>query len=168
MRYKIIIITIITILWGVTSCATRNLVVKVYDGPERDKASLASIERDKTPNAFSINGMDGFEYALLYKVDTISVTRSKNGISPKRCEILPGTHTIEVFHKQIKKFKNRTFITTNGRYLITFEAKAGETYIVKADTDPLKREVDVYVINNSSGERIESTAKYRYTLKDKE
>ena len=51
---------------------------------------------------------------------------------------------------------------------MTFDAKAGKTYIIHTDTDPKTSMVDVYVTDANSGERIESTVDYIYKLIDKE
>ena len=150
------IIVIFAILVGISSCVSKNRIVKVYDPLEQNTASLAFIERGDIPNSHSQE-----EYVLVYQVDSIIVAEGRTAIAPKRCEILPGKHTIEVFHRK------RVAPYILGRYLVTFEAEAGKTYSIKAETDPIKREVDISVIDINSGERIASTSTHRFLLRDK-
>ena len=149
-------IAILAILVMFSSCYSKNRIVKVYDPQEQNTASLAFIERGNLPDTHSQE-----EYVLVYQVDSIKVAEGTHAIAPKRCEILPGRHTIEVFHRK------RVAPYILGRYLVTFEAEAGKTYSIKAETDQIKREVDISVIDINSGERIKSTASYRFVLRDK-
>ena len=53
---------------------------------------------------------------------------------------------------------------THKHYLITFTAVAGQKYTIMAVTDAESKEVEIYVINDSNGERVESS----YKLKEEE
>lgn len=175
MKSKTLIIAIMAILLGCSSCVSSKYAKaydrteKAYAGPEQNKASLAYIDMGETLVASSYasikKGDIPAEYKeglLLFQVDSIPVTEGKQAISPKHCEILPGTHTVEVFHRQWDYL-----IFFLGRYYVTFDAEAGKTYSIKADTDHEKREVDLYVFDSETGERIASTVEYKYTLKEK-
>lgn len=174
MKSKTLIIAVIVILIGFSSCVSSKYAKaydrteKAYIGPEQNKASLATIDMGEILASSSIANIkkgnipaDYKEYLLLFQVDSIPVTKGVQALSPKRCEILPGVHTIEVIHRQ---YDYLTFFL--GRYLVTFKAEAGKTYSIKADTNHEKREVDMYVIDSETGERIDSTIEYKYTLNE--
>lgn len=154
-------ITIIVLLLGIISCGAptkiTNIIAKAYDGPEQDAASLAFIERD---NFQQIKEEE--EFTLLLQVDSISVVTGKNHTTPQRCDILPGVHTVEILHRQLH------YPHFLGCYLVTFEAEIGKTYAIRANTDHTKREVDIYVIDVSSKERIMSTVDQKYILNNKD
>lgn len=174
MKSKTLIKAIMAILLGCFSCVSSRFAKaydrteKAYAGPEQNKASLASIDMGETLVATSYasikKGNIPAEYKeclLLFQVDSIPVTEGKYAISPRHCEILPGTHTVEVFHRQWDYL-----IFFLGRYFVTFDAEAGKTYSIKADTDHEKRVVDIYVFDSETGEQIASTVEYKYTLKE--
>lgn len=147
---------IITLLAG-GSCVSTKITVRAYDGPKRNPASLAFIEREDLQLIKQEK-----EYTLLTQVDSIPVTTGKQHVTPQRCDILPGTHTVEILHRQLQ---SPYFL---GCYLVTFEAEAGKTYTIKANTDHTKRVVDIYVIDVSSQERIISTVDRKYILNNKD
>ena len=51
---------------------------------------------------------------------------------------------------------------------MTFNAEAGKTYRIYSNTDLLKRELDVYVVDVNSGQRVPSTVTHRFTIRGKE
>ena len=147
------VFTITAMLVGLSSCLSRkmNKIVRVYDGPVRETTSICVIDRGERPKAKE-------EFTLVFKIDSVFVLSGKFGVVPKRCEFLPGVHTIEIEHRAL------VFPYDLGRYLVTFCAQAGKTYYIKANTDQNTQEVDIYVTDANSGDRIESTTKRRFSL----
>ena len=155
---------------------------KGYVGAKQEKAALATINQGN--NKLTPNGWNSKEAALLIQVDSITVGNYFKGY-PKHCDILPGTHTIEIRHFQ-QWNDNQDAAVVGGilggaiggaiagsiaesnsphkHYLVTFEAVAGQKYTIMAVTDAISKEVDIYVINDSNGERVESS----YKLKEEE
>lgn len=161
------------------SCGT----TKGYVGARQDKSTLATINQGS--HKLTPNGWKSQESALLIQVDSISVGNYYKGF-PKKCHVLPGTHTIEIRHHQQWNDNHTSSAAMGGaiggaiggviagsiaesnnphkHYLITFNTVAGQSYTIMAVTDPETMDVDIYVIDDSSGERIEST----YVLKEDE
>ena len=162
-----------------SSCGT----TKGYVGAKQEKAALATINQGN--HQLTPNGWNSKEAALLIQVDSITVGNYYKGF-PKRCYILPGNHTIEIRHYQQWNDKQANAAATGGviggaiggmiagsiaeshnphkHYLITFNAVAGQKYTIMAVTDAESKEVEIYVINDSNGERVESS----YKLKEEE
>lgn len=176
MKSKTLIKAIMAILLGCFSCVSSRFAKaydrteKAYAGQERDTTSLAFIDMGEAIVAAWFRDIekgkipaDYKEYTSLVQIDTIPVTNETQPAPPQRCSILPGKHTVELFHGQWDYL-----VITLGRYLVTFDAEAGKTYSIKTDADHEKREVDVYVIDANSRERIESTVEHKYTLKEKD
>ena len=126
-----------------SSCAT----TKGYVGPKQNKASLATIKQGKAINNNIFKNRTTIELPKIIRVDSIT------GINQTKCYILPGTHTVEILHFQIRGMWGRM----TGYYLLTFCAEAGKEYLLWTVTDPEKNEVDIYVTNADNGERVEST-----------
>ena len=158
------------------SCGT----TKAYVGARPDKASLATINQGT--NKLTIKKRKTQESALLIQVDSISVGNYFKGY-PKHCDILPGTHTVEIRHFQQWNDNQAGAAAVGGvlggaiggaiagsiaesnnphkHYLITFDAVAGETYNIMAVTDPETMDVDIYVTKANNGERVESVFKLK-------
>ena len=100
------------------------------------------------------------------QIDVTPVTRKTPYITDAKYsfKIMPGLHSIEIMHFQ----RDHKVIWFIGRYLVSFNAEAGKTYIINADTDPETNVVDVYVTDADSEERIESIVDYKYQIKEKE
>ena len=162
-----IIVATILILSGFTSCISlsQNQIVKAYSGKSQNAQSLAYIKPNLEFNTHRAIPNHITEYTSITKIDGQSVR--KNAFKyPKRCDILPGTHTITITHTQnIDDCHCQLFL---GCYSVTFEAKAGKTYIIHTNTNPETSMVDIYVTDGDTGERIESTVEYTYKLTDKE
>ena len=161
-----------------SSCGT----TKAYVGARQEKTALATICQGN--NKLTIKKMKTQESALLIQVDSISVGNYFKGY-PKHCDILPGTHTIEIRHFQQWNDSQAGAAAAGGvlggaiggaiagsiaesnsphkHYLVTFEAVAGETYNIMAITDPETMDVEVCVTNTANGERVDSS----YKLKEK-
>ena len=156
---------------------------KGYVGPRLESTSLATINQGT--NKLTIDKRKTQETALLIQVDSISVGDYFKGY-PTHCSILPGSHTVEIRHLQ--KWNDHSTdaaimgglfggiigaavagsiaesSNTHKHYLITFDAVVGHSYTIKAVTDPETLDVDIYVSDDSNGERIEST----FVLKEDE
>lgn len=151
-KYYTYIIAVVSILICLSSCYSTK---KAYVGTKQKKASLATVKGVSKTTQNEDN-------TYLYSIDTILVAGYKKGL------ILPGTHTIEVVHGQKTVSGLFVLIWFQGNYLVTFDAEAGKTYILNAETIPETNHVDVYVTNANTGERIASTVDYKYKLKEKE
>lgn len=167
MKFKTLIIANIILLFGLFSCQPYHKIAKVYDGPERDEATIAIVKGIDPPGKYHISNKQE-EYTVINLVDSISVLSGRLGVRPpKRCELIPGTHSIEIHHF-INDDTFGIFGNYLGRYLVTFDAEAGKTYIINAETNLNTGIVDVFVIDANSGKQVASTVKYRYVLKEKE
>lgn len=162
-----------------SSCGT----TKAYMGARQEKSSLATINQGN--NKLTIKKRKTQESALLIQVDSISVGNYFKGY-PKHCDILPGTHTVEIRHFQQWNNNQAGAAAVGGvlggaiggaiagsiaesnnphkHYLVTFEAVAGETYNIMAITNPETMDVEIYVTNAANGERVDSS----YKLKEQE
>ena len=161
-----------------SSCGT----TKGYVGAKQEKAALATINQGN--HQLTPNGWNSKEAALLIQVDSITVGNYYKGF-PKRCYVLPGNHTIEIRHYQQWNDNQANAAAMGGlrgaiggmvagsiaeshnphkHYLVTFDVVAGQKYTIMAVTDANSKEVEIYVINDSNGERVESS----YVLKEKE
>ena len=160
MKAKILIniTAIFAIIFSFSSC---TFTKKAYEGPKQNKASLAIVKGARIPNHY-------------YPHETINITLIDSSFSSgnyphstprQQLSILPGNHKVFIAHWQ---FPERGICYLLGYYLVTFDAEAGKTYIIKADTDYETSVVDVYVTDADSGERIASTVDYYYKLVDKE
>lgn len=160
MRTKtfISIIAVTAFLLCLPSCFT-NKTIKAYDGPEKDKSSLAIVKGIDCPPKIG-------EFTRVMQIDVTPVTRKTPYITDAKYsfKIMPGLHSIEIMHFQ----RDHKVIWFIGRYLVSFNAEAGKTYIINADTDPETNVVDVYVTDADSEERIESIVDYKYQIKEKE
>ena len=165
------------------SCGT----TKGYVGPRLENTSLATINQGT--NKLVIDKRKTQEIALLIQVDSISVGDYFKGY-PTHCSILPGLHTIEIRHMQKWKDHSTDAAIMGGifggaigaavaggiaesnnphkHYLITFDAVVGQSYTIMAVTDPETLDVDIYVTDDSNGERIESTFVLKEDEKSKE
>ncbi len=151
------IIVITTILLCLPSCFT-NQKIKAYDDPEKDKTSLAIVQGVNYPPKIG-------EFTKIIQIDDTPFKRETPFIDGKyRFMILPGLHTIDIIHYQ----RDHKIIWFIGRYLVSFNAEAGKTYIIHTDTNPETSVVDVYVTDEDTGERIESTVDYKFKFKEKE
>jgi hypothetical protein len=167
MKFKTLIIAIIFLLFGLFSCKPYHKIARVYDGPERDEASIAIVKGIDPPGKYHISNKQE-EYTFINRIDSISVLSGRFGArTPKRCDLLPGIHTIE-FHHYINDDTFGIFGKCLGRYIVTVDAEAGRTYIINAETNLKTGIVDVFVTDANSGKRVASTVKYRYVLKEKE
>ena len=154
MKSKPLFIAIISLLIGLSSCS--NKIVKAYYGPKRDKTSVAFVKGNFSGGSSIIEET----FTLLYQVDSIPVTIGKHQAFPKRCAILPGTHTIETW------FATKEDSCLRGRLLVSFDAEAGKTYTIDATTTH-NHNVDVFVTDDK-GNRVVSTVKNKFCLKGKE
>ena len=176
---KLLYLICIACTLALYSCGT----TKAYVGARQEKASLATINQGN--NKLTIKNRKTKESALLIQVDSISVGDYFKGY-PKHCDILPGTHTVEIRHFQQWNDNQAGAAAVGGvlggaiggviagsiaesnsphkHYLITFDAVAGETYNIMAVTDPKIMDVDIYVTNAANEERVKSS----YKLKEEE
>lgn len=158
------------------SCSTTK---KAYEGPDLKRSQVAVVKRDiKYDQKRAKYTKD--DYIYLLNVDsTTLVIPGKLFIAPaQRCEVLPGNHTFKIicsntyhqWNKQDLEFDYDFLHHNSGIYQVAFNAEAGHTYIICSDADHEKREVDIYVKDEKSGERVESTVEEieRYKLKSKE
>ena len=167
MKLKTLIISNIILIFGLFSCQPYHKIVRVYDGPVRDEATIAIIKGIDPPGKYHVSKTQE-EYTLINLVDSILVTSGRFGVrTPKRCDLIPGTHMIE-FHHCINDDTFGVFGKCIGRYVLSFDAEAGKTYIINAETNLKTGIVDVFVTDANSGKRVASTVKYRYVLKEKE
>lgn len=167
MKLNTLIIASITLLFGLFSCQPYHKTVRVYNGPVRDEATIAIVKGIDPPGKYHVFKKQE-EYTLINRVDSISVLSGRLGMHPpKRCDLIPGTHVIE-FHHFINDDTFHAFEKLLGRYVVTFDAEAGKTYIINAETNLKTGIVDVFVTDANSGKRVASTVKYRYVLKEKE
>ena len=90
---KLLYLICIACTLALYSCGT----TKAYVGARQEKASLATINQGN--NKLTIKNRKTKESALLIQVDSISVGDYFKGY-PKHCDILPGTHTVEIRHFQ--------------------------------------------------------------------
>lgn len=163
----------VTFMFALYSCGT----TKAYVGARQDKNNLATISQGN--NKLTIGKKKTKESAFLIQVDSITVGNYFKGY-PKQCDILPGTHTVEIRHLQQWNDSQASNAAIGGilggaigaaiagsiaesnnthkHYYITFEAIAGEAYYIMAITDPDSLEVEIFVTNAKNGERIVSTA----------
>ncbi len=95
------------------------------------------------------------ESALLVKVDDMEVGSSDKGY-PKKCEILPGKHVIEVCHLQKWNDMTNSALKFNKHYIVIFVADAGQSYTIMPVTDLESMKEEFHVIKNSTGERVEN------------
>ena len=137
---------LICIAFSMAFCSCRPY--KAYVGPRQDKTAVAIVTQGD--NSLTIDSKKTSESALLIKVDDIEVSSSGKKF-PKKCEILPGKHRIEIRHHQ--KWND------NGKshklYFVTFVATAGQTYTIMPATDLESKREEFYVIDNSNGKRVE-------------
>ena len=151
---------------GFPSCISisQNTVVKAYSGKIQNKQSLAHIKPSLVFNTHRAIPDSITEYTSIVQIDDKSVASPLK--HPKRCDILPGTHTITIIHTQnLNDCDCQLFL---GCYSVTFDAKAGKAYIINAITNPETDVVDVYVTDNDSGVRIASTVDYGFKIQEKE
>lgn len=146
-------LTTFLVLVGLSSCYTTK---KAYVGRIQRKASLATIKGTRVSSKAN-------EFTCLYSVDSIPVMKPYDlSYRYVLCEIIPGPHTIE-----IADFQNESQWTLlTGRYLVSFDAEAGKTYIIESVTDQATSTVDVFVTEEKSGKRVPSTVDYYYHLKE--
>lgn len=150
-------LAIIIILLGLCSCYSNNsIVVKAYEGPKQEKASLASVK-----GSYNSNISKKHTFTQISQIDSIPVTIGKHKFFPKSCDILPGTHTIETW------CWNNDAYPMRGRFLVTFDAKAGRTYTINAKITHDKNSVEVYVTDDKE-KLVESSTKYKFLLNGKE
>lgn len=151
-------IIVFFILLSLSACQTK----KAYIGPRQKSDCLATIKAGGNPDRIG-------EYNVLFKVDSIPVNTAHDNYRFRKCVVLPGTHTIEFsIYNTISSngiFKRYLFI---GTYLVTFDAKAGKTYIIETETDSETSLIDVFVTEEKNGEQVPSTVDYYYHLKEKE
>lgn len=157
MKVRTLINITFFILLGLSSCQTK----KAYIGPRQKNDSLATIKAYGYAN--NIGG-----HTVLDKVDSLFVNTAHNSYRFRKCVVLPGTHTIEftinntiTFNGMIRR------VLYIGTYLVTFEAEAGKTYTIDAETDLENSIVDVYVTEAMSGEIVPSIVEHKYKLKEK-
>lgn len=167
MKSKTLLIIVATtlILSGFTSCVSlsQNQRVKAYSDKRQNTQSLAIIKPSLEFNTHRAIPDNITEYTSIIQIDDQSVRRNSFKY-PKRCDVLPGTHTITITHTQnIDDCHCQRFL---GRYSVTFDAEAGKTYIIHSETDFETDVVDIYVTDEDSGERIASTVDYCYNLKE--
>lgn len=159
MKTKAIIgiIAVTTILLCFPSCYT-NKTIKAYDGPKKDKTSLALVKGLDCPPKKG-------EFIRVMQIDGTSFKRETPIYDAKyRFNVLSGTHTIDIIHYQ----RDHNVIWFIGRYLVSFDAEAGKSYIINANTNPKTSVVDIYVTDADNGERIASTVDYKFKFKEKE
>lgn len=171
---RILHLSLITLSLLFCSCG----IQKAYTGPKQDKDSLAIVKQGH--NRFTKPRT--YEYTLLINVDSIAVGDYFKGY-PKYCYMLPGTHTVEIRHFQEWNDKYSNAVATAGvwggaiggaiagsqaeannphkHYLVTFDAEAGKSYIIMAVTDRETQQADIYVTDESTGERIEAVVELK-------
>ena len=176
---KLVLLFFIAFSLLLSSCGT----TKAYVGARQEQSSLATINQGN--NKLTIKKRITRESALLIRVDSISVGNYYKGY-PKHCNVLPGTHTVEIRHFQQWNDSQTSAAVMGGvlggaigaaiagsiaeannthkHYLVTFDAVAGETYDIMAITDPKTLDVEIFVTNATNGERIDSS----YKLKEEE
>ena len=125
---------------------------QAYVGPRHDKSEVAIVVQGH--NNLTIDSKKTSESLLIVKVDDMEVGNSDKGY-PKKCEILPGKHVIEVCH--IQKWNDRTNSAEkyNKHFIVIFVAEAGQSYTIMPETDVESLQEEFHVINNSTGERVE-------------
>lgn len=178
---KLMLLLFIASSLMLSSCGT----TKAYVGPRQEKSSLATINQGN--NKLTIKKRKTQESALLIQVDSITVGNYFKGY-PKHCDILPGTHTVEIRHFQQWNDNQASSAAEGGvlggaiggaiagsiaesnnphkHYLVTFNAVAGETYNIMAVTNPANMDVEIYVTNAVSGKRIKSSYKLKEENKE--
>ena len=145
---------LICIAISVAFCSCRPY--QAYVGPRQDKSAVAIVAQGV--NNLTIDLEKTSESALIVKIDDMEVGNSDKGY-PKKCEILPGKHVIEVCHLQ--KWNDRTNAAEkfNKHFIVIFVAEAGQSYTVMPETDVESMQEVFHVINNSTGERVEIGSK---------
>ena len=145
---------LICIAISVAFCSCRPY--QAYVGPRQDKSAVAIVAQGV--NNLTIDLKKTSESALIVKIDDMEVGNSDKGY-PKKCEILPGKHVIEVCHLQ--KWIDRTNAAEkfNKHFIVIFVAEAGQSYTVMPETDVESMQEVFHVINNSTGERVEIGSK---------
>lgn len=171
---RLLFLTCITLSLAFCSCGTK----KAYVGRTQDKASLAIVKQGHN----SFKEPRTYEYTLLIQVDSIVVGNYFKGY-PQYCYVLPGTHTVEIRHFQEWNDRYSNATATAGvwggaiggaiagsmaesnnphkHYLVTFDAEVGKSYIIMAVTDLETQEADIYVVDESTNERIQTNVELK-------
>ena len=142
---------LICIAISIAFCSCRPY--QAYVGPRQDKSAVAIVAQGD--NHLTIDSKNTSESALLVKVDDMEVGSSDKGY-PKKCEILPGKHVVEVCHLQKWNDRTNTAVKFNKHFIVTFVADAGQSYTIMPVTDPESMREEFHVIKNSTGERIDN------------
>lgn len=170
---KIPFLISIAFLMAFSSCLTRRLLYEKYQESESIAVVKNSYETSNKRKSFRKNDYIGI--LNVTSSSTIIPETIYHGVA-REYGVLPGIYTfqIESFNSlsvwnELSKsyyFQNNSL----GIYQVTFNAEAGKTYVICSDADHEKREVDIYVKDEKSGERVESTVEEigRYKLKSKE
>lgn len=142
---------LICIALSMAFCSCRPY--QAYVGPRQGKSAVAIVAQGD--NNLIIDSKKTSESALLVKVDDMEVGNSDKGY-PKKCEILPGKHVIEICHLQKWNDKSKSAEKFNKHYIVIFIAHAGQKYTIMPVTDLESMQEEFHVINNSTGERVEN------------
>lgn len=111
----------LTALMVLTGCST----ARMYDGPTKSKDQVAVLFRHA--NFVKIESVDGQSIPLLKRARVL--------------ELLPGSHTVECnFRFEYMDTGYASAAGTNGAVRLNFDAKAGYTYWIDANVDPVKQE----------------------------
>lgn len=172
---KILLLFSIAFLMVFSSCMPPRILYKV---PKKPKESVAIVKRDlETTNKKRC--FRKYDNTWIINVSSTSTTIPEDVYHGPALsyEVLPGNYlfTIGISNElsiwddssKAYYFDNNFYV---GYYQVTFNAEAGKTYVICSDADHEKREVDIYVKDEKSGERVESTVVEieRYKLKSKE
>ena len=142
---------LICIALSMAFCSCRPY--QAYVGPRQAKSAVAVVAQGN--NNLTIDSKKTSESALLVKVDDMEVGNSDKGY-PKKCEILPGKHVVEVCHLQKWNDKTNSAEKHNKHFIVIFVANAGQSYTIMPVTDVESMREEFHVIDNSNGERIDN------------
>ena len=174
---KILLLFSIAFLMAFSSCLSLYSTPRsLYKEPHKSE-SIAIVKscHEKANKRKSFEKNDNIWILNVSSSSTIIPENISHGVAYEYA-VLPGIYTF-----QIESFNTlatweeltKSFYYNNislGVYQVTFSAEAGKTYVICSDADHEKREVDIYVKDEKSGERVESTVVEieRYKLKSKE
>ena len=142
---------LICIAISIAFCSCRPY--QAYVGPRQDKSAVAIVAQGD--NKLTIDSKKTSESAFLVKVDDMEVGNSDKGF-PKKCEILPGKHVVEVCHLQKWNDRTNSAEKHNKHFIVIFVAEAGQSYTIMPVTDVESMREEFHVINNNTGERVEN------------
>ena len=149
---RITMFGVILLAWG---CATPTGSFQAYEGPQRADGEVVLV---MVPSSLEILALEGKEVKVPYF-----------GGNDYRLELLPGTHTLEVFYKESWGGPTSSGVVVSDVNMFRFHAEAGATYMLKhngpRDLVTASRFSDmpkIWLIESASGRRLEpyATAKY--------